>query len=104
MLVKIEEVYLYTTLDHTHAECYAMKQWLDSNNVRYTNLHYPAEMKEEVFAPLNTWWEGVTFKDFPLLVYTEVHDEIPVSRSPRKFAKTLADAQSTDFLTYAPKR
>lgn len=103
-ITKIEEVYLYTTLDHTHAECYGMKKWLDDNNIQYTNLHYPAEIKDEVFAPLNTWWDGVTFTDFPILIYTEVHDDIPASRSPRKYAKTLAEAQASDFLTHAPRK
>ncbi len=102
-VINIEEVYLYTTLDHTHAECYAMKQWLDQNNVKYVNLHYPAESKADVFAPLNTWWDNVTFDDFPILVYTEVRDDVPVSRSPRRFFTNVADAQASDFLTFAPR-
>lgn len=103
-ILKIEEVYLYTTLDHTHAECYAMKKWLDDNNVKYTYLHYHAEFVAEALAPLNTWWEGVTFTEFPIIVYTEVRDDVPVSQSPRRFFKTLAEAQANDFLTYAPKK
>lgn len=101
-ILKLEEVYLYTTLDHTHAECYALKQWLDSNNVDYVNLHYAAETKADVLAPLSTWWEGVTFTDFPILVYTEIRDDMPFSRAPRRYFTNLADAQASDFLTYAP--
>lgn len=103
-IIKIEEVYLYTTLDHTHAECYGMKKWLDDNGVKYANLHYPAELKNDVFAPLDTWWTGVTFTDFPVLIYTEVRDDVPLSQSPRRFFTTLADAQASDFLTFAPKK
>lgn len=103
-ILKIEEVYLYTTLDHTHAECFAMKKWLDDNAVQYTQLHYPAEATADALAPLNTWWEGVTFENFPIVIYTEVRDDTPLSLSPRRFLKTLADAQTSDFLAFAPKK
>ena len=103
-IVKIEEVYLYTTLDHTHAECYAIKKWLDDNSVKYTNLHYASELINDVLTPLNTWWDGVTFGDFPILIYVEVRDDMPLSQSPRRYFKTLADAQASEFLTYATKK
>jgi len=101
---KIEEVYLYTTLDSTHQECYEMKLWLDNNAVNYTQLHYPTENKADVLAPLNTWWTDTKFDNFPILIYTEVRDDTPLSMSPRRFFKTLADAQSSEFLTFAPKK
>lgn len=103
-IIKIEEVYLYATLDHTHAECYEMKKWLDDNNVNYTYLHYHAEAKNDALAPLNTWWEGVTFTDFPIIIYTEVRDDVPLSQSPRRYFTTLADAQASEFLTHAPRK
>lgn len=103
-IIKIEDVCLYTTLDHTHAECYALKKWLDDNNIEYAHLHYPSEIKEQVFAPLNTWWEGVTFTDFPLITYTEFRDDLPLSRAPRRFHANVQDAESSDFLSHAPRK
>lgn len=104
-ITKIEEVYLYTTLDERHTECYGMKKWLDDNNVQYTLLHYfTAEQKSQAIAPLLTWWENCTITDFPILIYTEVRDDTPLSLSPRRYFTELADAQNSDFLLHAPKK
>lgn len=103
-IVKLEEVYLYTTLDHTHTACYELKKWLDDNNIQYTNLYYHAHEVENVFTPLNTWWEGVTFTEFPILIYTELRDDTPLSLSPRRYAKGLNTLNKEEFLQYAPRK
>lgn len=104
-IIKIEEVYLYTTLDETHQECYDMKKWLDDNNVQYTLLHYfTAEQKSQAIEPLKTWWENCTITNFPILIYTEVRDDTPLSLSPRRYFTQLTDAQNSEFLAFAPKR
>lgn len=103
-IIKIEEAYLYTTLDHTHTACYEMKNWLDNNGIKYVHLHYPAENKTEVLRPLNTWWENANLQEFPILIYTEVREDTPFSLSPRRYFTSLQDLQASSFLEYAPRR
>lgn len=98
-LVKIDDVFLYTALTATAHQCWLMKKYLQDNNINYTNLHYNDDTQlPDVFAPLNTWWTNVTFDEMPILIYTEIHDDLPPSKYPRKFFKTVADIQASNFL------
>ncbi len=98
-LTKIDDVYLYTAMDHTAQACFEMKQYLQDNNVNFNHLHYNDDSQlPDVFAPLSTWWEGETFNAMPILIYTEIHDDLPPSRYPRKFFKTLDDLKASTFI------
>lgn len=102
--VKLDDVYLYTGLTSKAQQCYEMKKWLTDNNVKFTSLHYNDDAQHpELFAALNTWWEGVTFSEFPILICTEVHDDMSISQYPKRYYKSLEDAQASDFLQNAPR-
>ena len=90
-LARIEEVVLYTCSEESPIETHELNAWLDHSGIQHIKLNYPKEQIEQVLAPLNTWWQeydGVTqppVAGFPLLVYTEVHPDKPVSYLPRKY-------------------
>lgn len=69
---RIDDIYLYTGLTETGAaECAKIKNWLTTNNVKYTLLNYNDEAQfSEVFAALNSWWKDSNISDFPVVVYT----------------------------------
>ena len=90
-LARIEEVYVYTCSEESPIETHELNAWLDHSGIQHIKLNYPKEQIEQVLAPLNTWWQeydGVTqphVAGFPLVVYTEVHSDKPVSYLPRKY-------------------
>ena len=76
MIVRIENIYLYTGLTPTGGnDSASATQWLDQNNIQYTHLWYgdPAQ-HQSVFDAVNTWGIG-TFSDFPFVIYDEVEDD-----------------------------
>lgn len=80
MLTKIVDVYLYTA-NTTEEACNQAKQWLDSNGVEYTHLHYgDASQHAQVFEALNSWF-GTSFSEFPIVVYDELYDDQPSQRA-----------------------
>ena len=81
MIVRIENIYLYTGLTPTGGNDSASAvQWLDENKIPYENLWYgdPAQ-HSEVFSALNTWNIG-TFSDFPFIIYDEIEDTATMTR------------------------
>ena len=76
MIVGIAKIYLYTGLTPTGGNDSALaRQWLDDNNIEYTNLWYgDSAQHQSVFDALNTWGIG-EFNDFPFIVYDERHDD-----------------------------
>lgn len=99
-LTKIVDCNLYSGLTQNAQECFDFKKWLEDNNVEFQLLFYNDSSQHElVFNALNTWWENAGITSFPIFVYTEMHDDLTPSRYPRKFFKSLADIQASDFLT-----
>jgi hypothetical protein len=91
-LAKIEEVFLYTCSEESPIETHELNAWLDHSGIQHIKLNYPTAQIQDVLSPLNTWWQedenGVTqppVAGFPLVVYTEVHSDKPVSYLPRKY-------------------
>ena len=91
-LAKIEEVFLYTCSEESPIETHELNAWFDHSGIQHIKLNYPKEQIEQALTPLNTWWQedenGVTQPPavgFPLLVYTEVHSDKPISYLPRKY-------------------
>jgi hypothetical protein len=100
-IIKIEEVYLYTTdADFNQAEMINSKAFMDNSGIEHTNLYYnDKEQLQEVLTSLNTWWTTPIntlppATKFPLLTYVEVHDDIPARFSPVKYKQGLEEIQS----------
>jgi len=104
---KIEEVYLYVSEAVTNsAENIEAVAYMDHSGVPYTKLLYNDQgQHESVFSALNSWWTQHPYKPqpavdtFPLLVYTEVHDDIPARYSPILYLAGI-DAIKTFKATY----
>lgn len=102
---KIDDIYLYTGWTSSAQECYRIIEWLKNNNVKYTLLQYNDEAQyESVFSSLNTWFQGVTFTDFPVLVYTNMDLDVSPSQWTRGYFTNLADIQAdSNFLSLSRK-
>jgi hypothetical protein len=76
MITRIENIYIYTGLTPTGGNDSATAvEWLDSNNIAYTNLWYgDKEQHQEVLGAINTWNVGEV-SDFPFVIYDEIDDE-----------------------------
>jgi len=103
-LTKIDDIYLYAGITAGAAESFAIKQYLVDNNVKYTLMFYGDDGSHEgVFAALSTWFadRGTEnpFTDFPILVYTEIHDDLSPSQYPRKYFTNLNDITNSNFLS-----
>jgi hypothetical protein len=101
-LTKIDDVHLYTGVTDGAAEGAAIKKWLVANNIKYQLLFYGDDsVHKQVLEALSSWWQGdpnSVFEDFPVLTYTEIHDDLPPSRYPKKYFKTLEAIETSDFL------
>jgi hypothetical protein len=102
-VTKIDDVHLYAGMTDGIIEANNMKKWLKDNNIEYTLMFYADESAHTgLLEALSSWWRddsNAAFTDFPILVYTEIHDDLPPSRYPRKFFKTLSDMQNSNFLS-----
>lgn len=76
MITRIEKIYVYTGLTPTGGDDSAKAiDWLDTNNIQYTNLWYGDKAQHQsVFDALNTW-NIETVSDFPFVIYNEIDDE-----------------------------
>lgn len=80
-LAKIKGVHLYVGLTANGAECFNAKKLLADNNIPHKLLAYnDIAQHASVFNALNTWsWgsnnETRTFTDFPIIHWTEYHDD-----------------------------
>jgi hypothetical protein len=98
-ITRIDDVHLYAAITAGADECWKIKQWLVENKIKFTTLYYGDDSQHaDVLTALNTWWENPGFTDFPVLTYTEVHDDIGPSQFPRNYFKTLADIKASSFL------
>lgn len=92
-MTKIDAIYLYTDFQwdsNEVTESTEAKKFLDDNGIQYTLLNYAIkEDHENCLAPLRSWAfsniEGGThsFEKFPFVIYTEVHDDLPIDQMPR---------------------
>ena len=91
-IVKIEEVYLYTSeYNGDVAENIQAVAFMDRAGIPFNRLLYnDRTQSDEVLATLNTWWPKFDaslppLTTYPFIVYTEVHDDIPARSSPVKY-------------------
>jgi hypothetical protein len=98
-ITKIDDLHLYAGITSTAQQIWEMKNFLNTNGVQYQLMFYGEdERHKELFDALNTWWNGANIVAFPILVYTEIHDDLPPSRYPRIYYTDLATLQSSNFL------
>jgi hypothetical protein len=101
-VVKIEEVYLYTTdTGDNPGENIQAQAFMENSGIPYTRMYYnDREQVDEVIRVMNQWWnrdvlpEVIRLPDvekMPYLVYTEVHDDIPARLSPVKYLAGIDD-------------
>jgi hypothetical protein len=103
-ITKIDDIDLYVGLTTDAQTCWEMKKFLTDNNIKFRTMMYADDAQHEaLFTAVSTWWEDVTFDKFPFLTYTEIDSDVPPSQYPRKFAKTVADLQTGDFVQLAVK-
>jgi len=101
-LAKIKDVVLYVGLTENGAECFNAKKILTDNNIPFKLLaYYDVDQHPSVFNALNTWrWgsegESKTFKDFPIVHWTECHDDFSVYNS---CATSVAELNISTLLT-----
>lgn len=95
-VVKIEEVILYITQEtSTMVENLEALSFLDHSGIPYTKLIYADSTQyQAILDALNSWWARPDIAlppatGFPLLIYTEVHDDIPARYSPVKYKQGL---------------
>jgi hypothetical protein len=99
-ITKIDDVFLYIGITDGVTEANNIKKWLLANNIKYTLLFYGDDSQHtDVLNALNSWWPGANIIDFPVLVYTEIHNDLPPSQYPRKWFQTLSAIQASEFLT-----
>jgi hypothetical protein len=101
-VIKIEEVYLYTTdtLDNP-VENIQAQAFMENSGIPYIRMYYnDPEQVNEVINIMNKWWnrEGLpeyaispNIEKMPYVVYTEVHDDIPARLSPIRYLAGIDD-------------
>jgi hypothetical protein len=98
-ITKLDDINLYTGLTEDAHACWEMKKFLTDNGVKHQVLHYSDDAQHpQVFGPLSTWWEDTKFTKFPILIYTEVHDDLSVSQYPRRYFTDLEVLKASNFL------
>jgi hypothetical protein len=99
-LTKIDDVQLYAGFTSTAQQTWEMKNFLDTNHIQYQLMFYGEDERHtELFSALSSWWPSSNITGFPVLVYTEIHDDLPPSRYPRIYYTDLNTLQSSSFLT-----
>ena len=102
-LTKIDDLYLYVGITAGAAESYRIKQWLTDNNIKFTLMFYGDDGQHDgLFSALSSWFpekQNDPFTDFPVLIYTEIHDDLSPSQYPRKFFTNLDDIVNSNFLS-----
>jgi len=103
-IVKIEEVYLYSSdITDDAAENTAAAAFMDHSGISFGKLLYnDVEQCQSVLDAVNTWWNEDRYNNgtlyapklepatkYPFLVYTEVHDDLPARYSPVRYVQGL---------------
>jgi len=77
-VLKIHNVYLYTSNMVNPVECQELTAWLDHSGIPYTHLNYnDSSQLSEVTKALNTWWFGKEVGEWPFVVFHEERDTLP---------------------------
>ena len=97
-ITKIDDIHFYAAVTKDAQACWDMKNYLITNNIKFTNMLYDDTQLDGVLASLSTWWPGANFTGFPILVYTEVHDDLSVSQYPRVYFTDVASLSASNFL------
>ena len=71
--IKYDSIHLYSR--YASIDSAALRKLLTDNNIAFTELSYKMEAVAEAITPLNTWFEGVTFNDMPIIVFDAVYWE-----------------------------
>lgn len=93
--MKITNIALYGGLDETVADTVALKAYLDTLEVEYSNLFYsdPAQF-DQVIKPVNSWFDDIEITKFPFLVWDETATNGTVTR---KVATNLKEAKAANL-------
>lgn len=98
-LVRLSDIRFYTGLTETAHQQWEMKKWLTENNVNYITMSYADETQhQQVFDGFNSWWPEANISNFPVLTYTEIHDDLEVSQFPVKYFLDVTSLSSSSFL------
>lgn len=107
-ITKIDSIYLYTDLTWAEDEVsdsVEARKYLDDNGVEYIHLNYADPTQHEAaLSPLRTWLftDGLheEINEFPLVIYSEVHDDIPSALYPKVLLyglDAIKDSNITDL-------
>lgn len=100
MLVKIDDIAIYTGGGDFVTESNLLIEYLNDNNITdATKLHYsdPTQFSE-VFAPLETWFNNVSINSFPFIIYTEIDDELKPSQYQKVILKGVDEVMNSNFI------
>lgn len=108
-ITKIDSIYLYTDLTWAEGEVSdstKAQKYLDDNGIQYIHLNYADPTQHEAaLAPLRTWLfsDGLLheeIKAFPLVIYTECHDDMESAMYPKVLLyglDAIKDSNITDL-------
>jgi hypothetical protein len=104
-IIKIDDIYLYTDIQeekNEQTESVDAKAFMDSLDIKYTNLNYPIPEEHHLnFVPLGTWVfaDGQhVFEKFPFVIYTEIHDDLSPAYYPRVLLYGLNEIKDSNLL------
>lgn len=107
-LARIDEIFVYTSMEEDPLGTHELNAWFDHSGIPHSKLNYPKQKVSEVLTPLNTWWQPnrsgevqPPVTSFPLVVYTEVHSDEPLSYLPRKYIQGKDEIIATLPALYA---
>jgi hypothetical protein len=99
LLVRIDDIHLYTNIDWASGDLqvsHMAQKFFEENDMPVILMNYNGspEILEAALEPLRTWrfenkisetnkYGLFDLQEFPFLIYTEVHDDIPPSKFPR---------------------
>jgi len=95
-LLKIDEIYVYTSSTQDPVGTHELHAWFDHSAIPHIKLDYKdVNQITEVLTALNTWWSledldvnrivPALATEFPLIVYTELYSDKPVSYFVKKY-------------------
>lgn len=97
-LTKIDDIYFYNGITDTAQKTWEMKKYLIDNNIAFINMQYGDDSQfEDVFSSLSSWF-NIDIINFPILTYTEVHDDLPPSQYPKKCLLSVEELISNNFI------
>lgn len=107
MLDRIDDIVVYTGAGSNEKESQELMSFLAQNNITDINhLHYAdVNQHPHVFAPLQTWFNGIEIDKFPFIIYTEIDTELKPSQFNRVILRGLQEITNSNFVNlYKLKR